>query len=128
MMSPMKKFLRGGTYLRLLPFVPQLPNFVRLGWRLFCDSRVPVALKSMVVLTLLYSISPFDVIPDFFFPGVGYVDDATLLLLMGSYFIRWSPQGVVTEHVTAMGGGFQRTFQQWWSRFQLRSSRTPSWR
>jgi uncharacterized membrane protein YkvA (DUF1232 family) len=122
----MKKLLRGGTYLRLLPLIPQLPNFVRLGWRLLCDSRVPVVLKGMVVLTLLYCISPFDVIPDFFFPGVGYVDDVTLLFLMGYYFIRWSPQEVVTEHVTAMGGGFQRTFQQWWSRFHLRSSHMPS--
>jgi uncharacterized membrane protein YkvA (DUF1232 family) len=125
-MNPMKKLLRGGTYLRLLPLIPQLPNFVRLGWRLLRDSRVPVVLKGMVVLTLLYSISPFDVIPDFFFPVVGYVDDVTLLLLMGYYFIRWSPQDVVTEHVTAMGGNFQRTFQQWWSRFHLRSSRMPS--
>jgi uncharacterized membrane protein YkvA (DUF1232 family) len=125
-MSPIKKLLRGGTYLRLLPLLPQLPNVIRLGWRLLRDSRVPVILKSMVVLTLLYSLSPFDVIPDFFFPGVGYIDDATLLLLMGYYFIRWSPQEVVTEHVTAMGGGFPRTFQRWWSRFHLRSSRIAS--
>src|ERR687895_1746251 len=101
-MNPMKKLLRGGTYLRLLR-----------------DSRVPVVLKSMVVLAFLYSISPFDVIPDFFFPGVGYVDDATLLLLMGYYFIRWSPQEVVTEHVTAIGGSFQRTFQRWRPRVDL---------
>ncbi|HEX2278545.1 MAG TPA: YkvA family protein [Candidatus Tectomicrobia bacterium] len=122
----MKKLLRVGTYLRLLPLIPQLPNFVRLGWRLLRDSRVPVVLKSMVVLAFLYSISPFDVIPDFFFPGVGYVDDATLLLLMGYYFIRWSPQEVVTEHVTAIGGSFQRTFQRWRPRVDLRSSRISS--
>jgi uncharacterized membrane protein YkvA (DUF1232 family) len=125
-MCPMKKLLRSRTYLHLLPLIPQLPNFVRLGWRLFCDSRVPVVLKSMVVLTVLYSISPFDVIPDFFFPGVGYLDDVTLLLLTGYYFIRWSPQEVVTEHVAAMGGSFQRKFQQWWSRFHWRSSHMPS--
>jgi uncharacterized membrane protein YkvA (DUF1232 family) len=124
----MKKLLRGRTYLRLLPLIPQLPNFVRLGWRLLRDSRVPVVLKSMVVLTLLYSISPFDVIPDVFFPGVGYVDDATLLLLMGYYFIRWSPQEAVTEHVTAIGGSFQRTFQRWRPRVDLRPSRMSSLR
>lgn len=125
-MSPMKKLLRGGTYLRILPLLPQLPNYIRLGWRLFRDSRVPVVLKSMVVLALLYSISPFDVIPDFFFPGVGYVDDATLLLLMGYYFIRWSPQDVVTEHVTAIGGNFQRIFQRSRPPSDLRSSRASS--
>jgi uncharacterized membrane protein YkvA (DUF1232 family) len=124
-MRPMKKLLRGRTYLRILPLLPQLPNFLRLGWRLFRDSRVPVVLKGMAVLTLLYSISPFDVIPDLFFPGVGFIDDATLLLLMGYCFIRWSPREVVTEHVTAIGGSFQRTFQRWRPRFDLRSSRIP---
>ncbi len=121
----MKKLLRGRTYLRLLPLIPQLPNFVRLGWRLFRDRRVPRSLKSMVVLTLLYIGSPFDVIPDFFFPGFSYVDDLTLLLLMGYYFIRWSPQEVVTEHVAAMGGRFRRKFYQWWSHVGLPSSHIP---
>jgi uncharacterized membrane protein YkvA (DUF1232 family) len=110
----MKKLLRSGTYLRLLPLLPQLPNFVRLGWRLWRDRRVPVVLKSMVALILLYSVSPFDIVPEFFLPGVGYIDDVTLLVLAGYYFIRWSPRQAVTEHVEAIGGSFHRKFHQWW--------------
>jgi uncharacterized membrane protein YkvA (DUF1232 family) len=111
----MKKLLRSGIYLRILPLIPQLPNLVRLGWRLFRDSRVPKSLKSMVILALLYSLSPIDVIPDFFLPGVGYLDDVTLLFLVGYYFIRWSPEAVVAEHVQALRGRFHGTFQRWWS-------------
>jgi uncharacterized membrane protein YkvA (DUF1232 family) len=125
-MKILRKLLRSGTYLRLLPLIPQLPNFVRLGWRLLRDRRVPVRLKSMVVLTLLYLVSPLDIIPDFFFPGIGYVDDATLLLLIGYYLIHSSPQQVVDEHVAAIGGSFQRKFPQWLSRVHFSSSRiTP---
>ena len=121
----MKKLLRSGIYLRLWRLLPHLPNFVRLGWRLFRDRRVPAILKSMVVLTLLYIASPFDVVPDFFFPGVGYLDDMTLLFLVGYYFIQWSPQEVVAEHLSAMGGNFQRAFQQWWSRIRVPPARMP---
>jgi uncharacterized membrane protein YkvA (DUF1232 family) len=119
----MKKLLRRGTYLRLLPLIPQLPNVTRLGWRLFRDHRVPTLLKSMVILTLLYVVSPVDAIPDLFLPGIGYIDDVTLLLLAGYCFIRWSPADVVAEHVKAIGGRFQSTFQRWWSGLPFASSR-----
>jgi uncharacterized membrane protein YkvA (DUF1232 family) len=124
-MKSLKRLLRSGFYWRLLPLIPQLPNFIRLGWRLLRDRRVPISLKSMVVLALLYMVSPFDVIPDFFFPGLGYLDDATLLLLIGHSLIRWSPPEVVNEHVTAIGGGFQRKFHQWYARFRVPASRFP---
>jgi uncharacterized membrane protein YkvA (DUF1232 family) len=121
----MKKLLRSKTFLHLLPWIPQLPNFIRLVWRLLRDHRVPLPLKSMVVLSLLYTLSPFDIIPDFLFPGVGYVDDVSLLLLVGYYFIRWSPPPVVNEHVTAIGGSFRRKFHQRWSRGHFPSSHSP---
>jgi uncharacterized membrane protein YkvA (DUF1232 family) len=125
-MITIRKLIRGGTYLRILPLIPQLPNFVRLGWRLLRDHRVPLRLKGMAVLGLLYAFSPFDILPDFLLPGVGYVDDVTLLLLIGYYLIRWSPQEVVEEHVAAMGGSFAHKFQQWWSRYSSRAARTFS--
>ena len=119
----MNKLIRKGLYLRLLPWLPQLPRFVRLGWRLFKDRRVPNYLKSMVILALLYAVSPIDIIPDLFVPGIGYLDDVTLLLLTGYSFIRWSPADVVAEHVRAMGERFQNAFQQWWSGLPTASSR-----
>jgi uncharacterized membrane protein YkvA (DUF1232 family) len=79
----------------------------------------------MVVLALLYVGSPFDIIPDFFLPGLGYIDDMTLLLFMGYYLIRGSPPEVVDERITAIGGRFQRKFRQWWSSVQHPSARFP---
>ena len=121
----MNKLLRSGLYLRLLPWLPQLPSVVRLGWRLFRDRRVPNYLKSMVILALLYAVSPLDIIPDFFVPGIGYLDDVTVLLLMAYSFIRLSPADVVAEHVGTMGGRFQRTFQRWLSGLSSASSPFP---
>jgi uncharacterized membrane protein YkvA (DUF1232 family) len=79
----------------------------------------------MVVLALLYSVSPLDIIPDVFFPGLGYVDDVSLLLLVGYYFIRWSPPQVVAEHVTAIGGSFRRKFHHWRCRAHVAFSPIP---
>ena len=122
----LKRLLRRGLYLRFLPLIPQLPNFIRLGWRLFRDRRIPMSLKSMVVVGVLYILSPFDIMPDFFFPGLGYLDDLTMLAFIGYAFIRWSPPAVVNEHVSAIGGRFQRTFHQWYSGFRPPASRFPS--
>jgi len=42
-----------------------LPNFARLYWRLFRDRRVPILPKALLVLTLVYVVSPLDLVPDF---------------------------------------------------------------
>jgi uncharacterized membrane protein YkvA (DUF1232 family) len=66
----------------------------------------------MVVATVLYVLSPFDIVPDFV-PFVGQIDDLVLLLLAGYYFIRWSPKDVVQEHVAAIDEDFRAKFQRW---------------
>jgi uncharacterized membrane protein YkvA (DUF1232 family) len=103
--------------LRFMPLIPHLPKVIRLGWRLFRDRRVPAYLKAMVVAALLYVLSPFDFISEIALPGLGYLDDATILLLAGYVFIRWSPQEVVAEHVAALGENFRHKFQRWRSHF-----------
>jgi uncharacterized membrane protein YkvA (DUF1232 family) len=86
------------NYRNLLGLILQLPNRGRLCWRLWRDCRVPKYLKGMVIATLLYVLSPVDLIPELFVPFVGQLDDATLLLLASYVLIRWSPQEVVSEH------------------------------
>jgi uncharacterized membrane protein YkvA (DUF1232 family) len=93
---------RIATYLGLLRLIPQLPDTVRLCWRLWRDRRVPVYLKGMLSAALLYIVSPLDLMPEMLLPVVGYVDDVTLLLLAGYYFMRWSPPEIVAEHVAAI--------------------------
>jgi uncharacterized membrane protein YkvA (DUF1232 family) len=98
----MKTPLRMKHYRRLLAVIPQLPNVGRLCWRLWRDRRVPKYLKAMVVATLLYVLSPVDLIPGFLTPVIGQLDDVTLVLLASYLFGRWSPQEVVQEHLSAL--------------------------
>jgi uncharacterized membrane protein YkvA (DUF1232 family) len=60
----------------------------------------------MAVITILYVLSPVDLLPDYI-PVVGQLDDLSLLLLMGYYFLQWSPPEVVREHAAAIDQTFQ---------------------
>ena len=71
-------------------------NF-RVAWRLFKDRRVPIWLKGIPVLALAYLLWPFDLITDLA-PGLGQVDDLTLLLLSLLLFIGLCPAQLVAEH------------------------------
>lgn len=75
-----------------------LPNFARLYWRLFRDRRVSILPKALLVLTIVYVISPFDVIPDFI-PVIGEMDDVAVVLSGLWLFIRLCPPEVVREMV-----------------------------
>ena len=75
-----------------------LPNFARLYWRLFRDRRVPILPKALLVLTLVYVVSPLDVIPDFI-PVIGEMDDVAVVLSGLWLFIRLCPPEVVRETV-----------------------------
>ena len=75
-----------------------LPNFARLYWRLFRDRRVPILPKVLLVLTLVYVVSPLDVIPDFI-PVIGEMDDVVVVLSGLWLFIRLCPPEVVREIV-----------------------------
>lgn len=98
----MRTWPRMATYVSLLRRIPRLPKSVRLCWRLWRDRRVPLYLKGMVIGALLYALSPIDLMPDALVPVIGYVDDLTLLVLAGRYFMRWSPPEVVAEHLAAL--------------------------
>jgi uncharacterized membrane protein YkvA (DUF1232 family) len=83
---------------RALQVVAHLPDFVRLYWRLFRDSRVSILAKAVLVLTLAYVIWPIDLLPDFM-PVVGEVDDLGVVLGGLWLFIRLCPVEVVRERV-----------------------------
>ncbi|MFN2137928.1 MAG: YkvA family protein [Candidatus Promineifilaceae bacterium] len=87
-------------------WIPSLvnPNFwrktwyeMRVGWQLLRDGRVPLPLKVLPVLIILYLLSPLDLIPGFL-PVVGQLDDLGLLLIGLSTFIRLAPPDVVAEY------------------------------
>ena len=69
----------------------------RLAWRLYADRRVPMALKLVPVLSLVYVLSPIDLVPDVF-PVVGQLDDLAVVLRAVKLFIDLAPDDIVAEH------------------------------
>ena len=73
----------------------------RLAFRLFREPRVPLVLKAVPLLALLYVISPIDFVPDFI-PGLGQLDDLGIVLAALELFVRLSPGGAQTFHQEAI--------------------------
>ncbi len=69
-----------------------------LTYRLMRDPRTPFYLKLVVILALVYFIVPFDLFPDFFIPGVGYVDDLILLSWAVRFFLNRVPATLWREY------------------------------
>ncbi len=90
--------------LRGLRFLRHLPNFVRLYGRLFRDARVSMWPKALLILSLLYVLSPIDIIPDVI-PFYGEVDDLVVLIVVCRLFMYMCPREVVREHVRRIDAG-----------------------
>jgi uncharacterized membrane protein YkvA (DUF1232 family) len=112
----MKGALRIKNYRHVLTLLPQIPRVARLCWRLWRDDRVPKSLKGMIVASIIYVLSPIDMVPGFLIPIVGQIDDVTLLMVTAYLFIRWSPSEVVAEHMASIGPNFFSKFRPWLSR------------
>lgn len=70
---------------------------IKLTYRLFLDVRVPFWTKIIPVLSVLYIVSPLDVIPDFLI-AIGQLDDFFVLTMGIQLFERLAPADVVEEH------------------------------
>lgn len=77
-----------------LGFLMGIFKQLRLVWLLIQDGRVPLWMKSVVPLSLLYLISPFDFIPDVVL-GFGQLDDLGVILLGMALFVKLCPQNIV---------------------------------
>ncbi|MBS3138245.1 DUF1232 domain-containing protein [Candidatus Woesearchaeota archaeon] len=72
-------------------------NYVSLGKNLKNDRRVPRISKILLIVAIVYFLSPIDLIPDFI-PIVGQLDDIFIvpsLIFLAVYFI---PREVFREH------------------------------
>jgi len=74
-----------------------LPHFVILLKRLLADPRVPRKSKLILGATIVYLVSPIDVVPDFL-PGVGQLDDVIVALLALHSILNRVDGEVVVEH------------------------------
>jgi len=84
--------------------VRHLPQFARLYWRLLRDRRVSIWPKALLVLSVLYVLSPLDLIPDVI-PFLGEVDDLIVLIVVCKLFVYLCPREVVREHVQRISAG-----------------------
>jgi uncharacterized membrane protein YkvA (DUF1232 family) len=81
----------------VISFFHDLVLQARLVWRLFRDQRVPLWVKAIPPLLLLYLLSPIDLIPDWLFPGLGELDDVAIILLGLKLFVEMAPQQIVAS-------------------------------
>ena len=89
-----KGFLKNVIYL--------IPNFLKLLYRLFTDSRVPAAEKAFLIGAIAYVISPIDLIPDVI-PFIGEVDDLYLVSLTLLRLLNRTPADVIRQHWEGAG-------------------------
>jgi uncharacterized membrane protein YkvA (DUF1232 family) len=74
-----------------------IPNFMKLLFDLLRDSRVSSADKAIVAGTILYVISPIDVIPDFI-PFIGLVDDSYLIAISVLRLLNRADRSIILDH------------------------------
>jgi len=71
------------------------------AYALVCDARVPLRLKLTALAALLFILSPLNVLGDI--PLLGIADDAVLIALLLSWFVRVSsPYGAEISKQTLM--------------------------
>ena len=84
-----------------LGFIGELWQQAKLVFQLILDPKVPIYLKALPFAALAYLIFPFDFLPDFV-PGLGQLDDLTILLLGAKVFIELAPKDIVAQYIDRM--------------------------
>ena len=82
-------------------FFGELWKQVQLVYKLLLDPEVPIYLKVLPFAAIIYLLFPFDFLPDVI-PGIGQLDDITLLVLGAKMFIELAPDQAVARHLQAM--------------------------
>ena len=77
--------------------LPHALRFARLVWRLSFDKRVPLLLRLLLPVAIIYAVSPLDLVPDRV-PILGRFDDLIFITLALLLLVKLSPKEVVDEH------------------------------
>ena len=110
----MKNFLfRSMGWIRLVRRLPHLRHMVKLIWGLIRDRRVPIYLKGMLGLAVVYVLSPLDLIPEAVALTLGLVDDLAIVMAGINWFLRLAPRDAVDDHLKTMAPDFQQSVQEW---------------
>ena len=76
--------------------LPPIIKFLRLIWRLTFDKRVPIFLRMLVPLAIVYVVSPYDLLKDWI-PIFGRFDDLLILALATLLLTKLTPKHIVDE-------------------------------
>lgn len=87
-------------------FFSELWQQARLAVALMLDRQVPIYLKLLPVAAVAYLLFPIDFLPDIV-PGLGQLDDLTILILGAKIFIDMAPQQVVQRYLRQFSGATQ---------------------
>lgn len=82
------------------------PDVVRLLGRLVRDRRLGWRVRGILVLLLVYLLSPIDLVPDFL-PVIGYADDAIIVALALRLAVRRAGLPAVAEHWPGTAAGLE---------------------
>ncbi len=74
---------------------------VKLAWRLMGDDHVPLLVRAIPPLLVLYLAMPLDIIPDVI-PILGQLDDVLVLVVALGLLARFVPPQVVDAHLDAL--------------------------
>jgi len=86
----------------LVRLLRRLPTQMRLLYRVFKDRRTGWGARVVMLLTMLYVISPWDLIPVLLLPGIGLLDDLAVLIYGSRWFLSLAPPEVVEDHARAL--------------------------
>lgn len=86
----------------LRSFIGFIPNLLKLLYRLLCDARVSKTDKAILIGTIIYVLTPIDLIPDIF-PFLGQVDDLYAVAIAILRLINNSSRDVVDSHWDGSG-------------------------
>ena len=78
-------------------FMPHLLRFAKLVWRLSFDKRVPLLLRLVLPVAIVYAVSPIDLVKDSV-PILGRFDDLIFIAMALLLLVKLSPKEVVDEH------------------------------
>jgi uncharacterized membrane protein YkvA (DUF1232 family) len=88
---------------RLAQRVARLPwrSKVALATGLIRDERLPLGLRALPPLLILYLAMPLDIVPDFI-PVIGQLDDVLVLLVGGALLLKFAPVGLLEERISQL--------------------------
>ena len=78
-------------------FFPHILRFAKLVWALTFDKRVPLVLRLLLPIAIVYAISPIDLVKDTV-PVLGRFDDLIFIAMALLLLVKLSPKEVVDEH------------------------------